>query len=252
MEPRRYQPQFNEHYKLARGVTIEPVGPEFLALVPGSPGVLRLSGKTARALQQITAGGTIWGVQPETLMALEQAGVIVRSGPTRRAVLTSAAVAAGAGISSVMLPSAALASSGPTNYSPPGDALVFTDYNEWGRVNWDGTSLNQAYSSVGTHYYFYVFKAPDPPAAPTLKFKGYADSAPANFFTGVFGAMWFIPIASLSPELAAYLKTEEGPYPYPLNSADLKNLPDEFLYMEWGEDTFEIRETLWYAPNPVG
>ena len=244
MEPRRYQPQFNEHYKLARGVTIEPVGPEFLALVPGSPGVLRLSGKTARALQQITAGGTIWGVQPETLMALEQAGVIVRSGPTRRAVLTSAAVAAGAGISSVMLPSAALASSGPTNYSPPGDALVFTGYSEWGRVNWNNTSVGSPYSSSGTHYFFYVDKQPDPPAAPTLKFKGYADSAPANFFTGVGGAMWFIPIASLSPQLAAYLKNQEGNYPA---DAQPNTLPNDFLYVEWDDDTFEVRGTLWYA-----
>jgi hypothetical protein len=95
---------------VAPGVVIEPVGDDVVALLPHSE-VITLTGLAADAMIRLLSGQRL-DASDQVVQELLRAGVVEESGGvTRRHVVRLGAVAAGAGVASLALPSVAQASS---------------------------------------------------------------------------------------------------------------------------------------------
>ena len=97
--------------RLAKGVVTEQVGGDLLVVVPGNFDVLRLTGEAASTLSKIQSGVGIDLTSP-VLRELFARGIVVNPGISRRGLITSGAIGAGAGIAVLALPGIAAASSG--------------------------------------------------------------------------------------------------------------------------------------------
>jgi len=96
---------------LARGVVVETVAEEALAIIPGSNDLVRLSGPAAKVVRDVMAGEVV--TSDATVTELIRRGVLTGSSAmTRRGMLKAGAVGAGAGIAVLTMPSVAAASSG--------------------------------------------------------------------------------------------------------------------------------------------
>lgn len=130
----------NRRVTLVDGVVFEEVGHDLLVLLPDSTAV-KLSGPAADVVREVAEGNDLSDIDESVVAELVHAGV-VRSdaGVTRRHLVKLGAVATGAGVASLALPSVAAANSvellSGTWYWYPFDVLFPTeDYEEptWSR-----------------------------------------------------------------------------------------------------------------------
>jgi len=99
-----------EKYSIPPGVLIERVGDDVLVVVPGANDLVKLSGAAADVLLSVQEGRTVPGSE-RALADLEQLGVLISSGVSRRGLIKAGAIAAGAGIAVLAMPTAAMAAS---------------------------------------------------------------------------------------------------------------------------------------------
>jgi len=101
----------HSRFTLIDGVLLEMVGDDVVALLPDTTAV-RLSGPAAQAAQRVAAGGDMADIDQSAVAELVYAGVVrPEAGVTRRQVVTLGAVATGAGVATLALPSVAAANS---------------------------------------------------------------------------------------------------------------------------------------------
>lgn len=97
---------------LAAGVVVDDVGEECVVYLPHTQQVLRLSGELATSLRGIRDGHGGHTKSSELSRLIDLGVVTTSAGMTRRSVVRGVAVAAGAGVVALSMPSVAAASSG--------------------------------------------------------------------------------------------------------------------------------------------
>jgi hypothetical protein len=100
---------------LSPGVVVEEVGNGVLVMVPGSQDVVSLSGRAAEVVRSVQSGFSV--VDDSLVAELAGLGVVEVSGISRRGLIKTGAIGAGAGIAVLAMPGVAAASSGPTGDS---------------------------------------------------------------------------------------------------------------------------------------
>lgn len=94
---------------IASGVVVEQLGADLMVMIPGSTGVLTLSGDAATAVRRIQSGSPV--ATDAVVSDLVRLGVLETSGLSRRGLIRAGAIGAGAGIAVMAMPSVAMASS---------------------------------------------------------------------------------------------------------------------------------------------
>jgi len=95
---------------IAPGVIVENIGDDVVVMVPGSTEVIRLSGDGAQLVRALRDGHPV--VPTQTVTELVNRGILVSpTGMSRRGLIKAGAIGAGAGITVMAMPNAAVASS---------------------------------------------------------------------------------------------------------------------------------------------
>lgn len=100
----------NNHVTLSPGVVVEKVGNEVLVKVPGSAGIIMLSGEAHAVIRSVEAEELVAG--SDAVAELIRLGVLTESsGVSRRGLITAGALGAGMGIAVLAMPGVAAAAS---------------------------------------------------------------------------------------------------------------------------------------------
>lgn len=150
-------------YSLLSGTVVEKCGEDFLILLPDSKEVRSVTGASAEIVRKLSDYGSHVLPASEALDGLVEAGIVSVEGVSRRGVFRLGAVGLAAGATTLLLPTAAAATSGcPVISAVPdngyGGAAVWFRF----RAN-SGTIDNRtqfrweaAFLPVGTYYYTFT------------------------------------------------------------------------------------------------
>jgi hypothetical protein len=115
-------------YQVAPHCIIEQLGDELLICDPSREIALQVTGTTAQVFRQFQATGSLDGAEPESIVSLVDAGILLPVGQQgllgRRALITAGAGVVGLGIVALALPNAAAASSPSPTPDPTPDPTV--------------------------------------------------------------------------------------------------------------------------------
>jgi hypothetical protein len=99
-----------KNLSLSPGVIVERVGDDLMVMVPGNTEVVKLSGASAAVLLDVQAGTPVSSADPG-MSDLIGAGIVLTPGVSRRGLLKTGAIGAGAGVALLAMPGVAAAAS---------------------------------------------------------------------------------------------------------------------------------------------